>query len=529
MKKTRHLLAVDAGSQSLKMSVLEIAGNRVAILKTALIEIPQQENLDRKEFIKSSIQEFLVKNIPVKYAYIALSFPYVEIVRVILPFMPLQEVPNAVKLKIKDQISFAAEDAMIDSVVTDEFVNEDGSKNFIVMASAAKKSEIDMYISISQQLNLSLIGINAVLFGFSNILQYAEEVKNISVIEIGAKYTSLCIYKSGRLVFIRKLPVSSSQITESMCGVLISDKGRVELNYEEAERIKRQYGFPVDEKDFLDGRIPANQVIALTRPLLEHLAVETSRTFGYYSSELKGVLPEAIYLAGGGARLKNLDKFLYEKLNIPVNYLSLPAGVENRTQEDSRSMLSFLGVIGSALPLAGETINLLPEEVASEKVEAYKKASIRIAGFTALSIFAVLFISINMHISSYKKQLESAKSYRMMIQKVMDMHNEVIEYTEAVAAIRKGAIPIDVSLKEISNIIPSNIVLSELNINMDARDASFKGIIYPKGDMAETELTKFMEALEKTVYFKEANLVSVRKAEAVTVVASDFEIKCLIE
>lgn len=532
MKRAKQILAIDIGASALKLAVLDILGVHFRLLKTSLKEFPESTAQKKEEFIKSSIHEFLANDVLTKQAYLVLSDPYVEIKRIDIPGMPLKEIPEAVKWKIKDKIPFNLEEIIIDSYLAGEFTNEAGSKQLAVMVAIAQRKELGSILSLLQELRLTVVGINAIPFGLANIIGYIKGVrpeKPVACVEIGAKHTYISIYKSNKLVFTRTIPVTSSQITDSMCGVLISDKGRIELSRDEAESIKRRFGLPRAKEEVLDGKISANYVIAMVKPILDQFVPEIKRTFTYYTSQLKGPEPNRIYLVGGGAKLKNLDGFLREELGIDVQCLGLPDRIENKTKEDSQSMLSFLGMIGAALPLPAGKVNLLPPELVVKKAHTIQKISIRMVGFTAIVILALSYIGVSIRNADYKKRLENAKSGLGVYLKSMDMQRRVSQRVEAVDIIKRGEVDGESLFKEISNIVPDSIILDHLTLDSDKREFIIRGILYTEHSLVEDELTKFMEQIERSSFFKEANLNSVGKDIVENKQIANFEINCILD
>lgn len=532
MKKPRQVLAIDIGTASLKLAVLEILGNHVRLLKTNMVEFPVPPSQKKEEFIKASLYELLTSDTSAKQVYIVLSTPYVELLRVEVPIMPLNELPNAVKWKIKDKISFKIEDAVISTYVSGEVTTKDGGRQLAVIAAAMERKELDVILSITQELHLTVVSINAVPFCLSNILSYTKGIsseESAAFVEVGAGHTYVSIYKSKKLMFTRNIPISSSEITDSMCGVLVSDKGRVELNKEEAEDIKKRFGMPIHNGDLLDNKIPTTQVIAMMRPVLERLASEVKRTFTYYTSELGGDFPAKLYLSGGGARLKNLDVFLKEELKIDARYLGLPENIKNEIKEDNLSILCFLGLVGAVLPFAGAKVNLLPPEFITEKKEAIQKVSIRMIGFTVMSILILSYVGVNMRVADYKKRLEGAKAHKKILQKIMYYYDKASQFSEAINVIKKREVSAELVFKEISNIVPNNIILDGLIFDFNVKSLSFRGTLYAISPVVEDELTRFMEAIEDSGYFKEANLVSVQKLEEGGKQIANFEITCDIQ
>jgi Tfp pilus assembly PilM family ATPase len=95
---------------------------------------------------------------------------------------------------------------------------------------------------------------------------------------------------------------------------LVSDKGKIKLSLEEAERIKREVGIPPEgESKMIDDKILTTQLLSMIRSPLEQLVNEIDRCFDYYREESGGGKIDSLMLFGGGALLKGLQQFLVQK------------------------------------------------------------------------------------------------------------------------------------------------------------------------------------------------------------------------
>lgn len=537
INKPKRVLSIDIGSTALKLVVVEISGHRVKLLKAGIKEYPlsgaQTGTQTTDDIIKNYIGEFLKNDALPKETYLVLSSPYVQIERVELPIMPSSEIVGAIKWRVKDKVSFDIDDAEIDYTIAEEIEGEGGAKQTVVLAEIADRQAIEKILVVMRELRLTVVNINSIPFCTANYLDHIKDIKPeefTAFIEFGANHTYVSLYKSKRLMFVRDIPVSSLQITDSMCGVLVSDKGKMELSKEQAESIKRQFGFPDNTAVLPDGRISANQIIALVRPILEHIASEIKRTFTYYAGEFKGAEPSRIYLIGGGARLKNLDTFLSKELNVSVKYFDLPGEIRNETGENNEVLSSYLGAIGAVLHPVGGVVNLLPKEFVGEKAKNVQRISIRMVGFTAISILILLYAGIGIRAGYYKGRLDNARAHRNTLQEIITLYSKISQRTEAVSLLSSGAISGSILLKEISNIIPADIVLNRLNINFNKKQVVFKGVLHSLSPVIEDELTKFMEMLENSPLFEEANLVSAEKTKAEDGrLTANFEISCSLK
>ena len=90
-----------------------------------------------------------------------------------------------------------------------------------------------------------------------------------------------------------------------MAKTIPTAQGAITISPEDAEKIKRQCGIPLEEEaknEFLTdfGILTGEQISSMLRPNLERLLMELNRTFSYYASNFKSPLTniEGLYLTG---------------------------------------------------------------------------------------------------------------------------------------------------------------------------------------------------------------------------------------
>ena len=163
-------------------------------------------------------------------------------------------------------------------------------------------------------MGLRPLGISLISNALGNILEKVGEVdpkKTICLLDIGAKQSSLCVFKGGRLEFNRDILTAGDNITQGLVRKITLPEKVVTINLEEAEKIKRQCGIPAKEEleekvDFMT----KSHVLAMLKPPLERLSTEITRSINYYRQLFKVTKVDKLYLSGGSARLKNIEKFL---------------------------------------------------------------------------------------------------------------------------------------------------------------------------------------------------------------------------
>jgi type IV pilus assembly protein PilM len=93
-------------------------------------------------------------------------------------------------------------------------------------------------------------------------------------------------------------------------------------------------------------------------PVLNKILSELKRSFDFYENSIKGRPISKVLLSGGSARLKNLDKFLSDKLGVPVErsdpFSQIRVNLGEADMEALRENAPALAVsVGLALRRAG--------------------------------------------------------------------------------------------------------------------------------------------------------------------------------
>ena len=461
-----------------------------------------------------------------KEAYLTISDPEALIIKhLVMPSLPGKELLNGAKWQLKDDVPFDLDNAIFDWKAVDEQTDEDGARKNEIVFAVANAETVRSYVSLASECNLEPVGISTDPFNYANILRHSDDTSQVqAVLDISHKDATLFIYKDKKLRFVRKLPFSSERLTQSVTGTLLSDKGKVELSYDKARGIIEKIGIPQDQAQVLQDNIQVTQVISLMRPLLEQLVVELRRSFDYFATNLNEEPPSVLYLAGGGARIKNLSGYLGGELKLSVDKLPLPSGVDigglDKEKLD-RERAQILNSLGAALAGA-ESINLLPGEVRAKKAEAIEKSSLRIVAIALCVLFFFMFIMVKKETRAYEARVANARVHLRTITEISTLVRDIQQRDGLVTKIQAGKVPSDSLLKMVSTLIPRSTILHELSLDQGKHFLILKGTVNVIGEKAEFTLTKFMEKLEASPFCVEAALVSSRKNEGI----QEFEIRC---
>lgn len=137
---------------------------------------------------------------------------------------------------------------------------------------------------------------------------------NIAMCDIGAGTSDVAASRDGSIVAYGMATVAGDEITESLMKQLLVD-------FNEAERIKTCPDPQAEYTDILLTKhtITAEQVAELLRPAEENLA----QTICDEIIRANGEAPQAVFLVGGGSRLKGLPELVAKGLGLPTERVAV--------------------------------------------------------------------------------------------------------------------------------------------------------------------------------------------------------------
>ncbi|MCK5580236.1 MAG: pilus assembly protein PilM [Candidatus Omnitrophica bacterium] len=526
-KKMTRFLSIDFNHSSVELVHMESSAKGYRILAYAFQGIPDDVG-DLSKVMTGIIQSFLKdNNIQEKEVVVSISdVEFVFVQHLELPVLPKDELLGAAKWKLKEEAPFDIETACIDWHVVREYEDADGARKVGIVFIAIARQTVDSYLSILDECGLSPFGITSASFNYSDLFKDLPGNPEISaVLDIDCKDTVLSIYVENKLCFTREIPVSAQRMTQALTESLVSEKGRISLTYDEAENLKNKFGIPVDENARLTEEIPASYVLSLLRPVLETIVREIRFSFDYFVSTFGQGRPEVLYITGEGANLKNLGKYLRKETGIGISYLFFPPCIDARPQKGLEIGMDdqnrIVNAVGAAMGGA-RTINLLPFEIQTQRIEQFQRVFLRLCAVSVGAIFLFLLFITEFQIRDYRARLEYAKRHLQAVGEIKFLKQKIIMREGLMEKIVAGHLPVNGLLKVVGTIVPKDVVLRELFFDHDQHSVVMKGAAPFSASIGEPVLTVLMEQLESSSFFEEATLVS----SDIQGVSRVFEIKC---
>ncbi len=328
--RSKELVGLDIGDSSIKVVELKELGRGrgYEVQSFATEPLPQEAIVDGTIMDAGLIVDTLRRvwsqsRIRNKKVATALSGHSVIIRRINLPTMSEQELAEQIRWEAEQYIPFNIDEVSLDyHVLNGSSLAGDGNMDVILVA--ARKERIDDYTSVITQAGLEPSVVDVGTFAALNCFEtnYLDEVPGAAaLIDIGSSVTSIAVLQNGISVFWRDISIGGNQYTDTI-------QRELNLSREQAEAAKR--GEPVEG-------VPSDQVASIVSSVNEELCNEIQRTVDFVKAFAGSETPvEAIYLAGGGARMTGVKESLGEQFGAhvemmdPFRKVNLPSHVMDR-------------------------------------------------------------------------------------------------------------------------------------------------------------------------------------------------------
>lgn len=198
------------------------------------------------------------------------------------------------------------------------------------------------------------------------VLTERQRENGVAVIDIGAATTGVAIFEESDLQYIGVVPVGSNNITNDLAVMLAIDT-------EVAEEIKRRFAtgsFGENDnpvvirwrgKDLHFERDQIDEVVqARLEEILELVHKELRRA--HYDQRL----PEGIVITGGGAKIRDIEKFVRKTLEMSVK-IGTPTGLGLNGVTDPIEKPEYSAAVGLMLMSAEQEEILRPQNTGKKK------------------------------------------------------------------------------------------------------------------------------------------------------------------
>jgi len=480
-----NFIGLDMGSRYFRAARIKKTGDEFSVQDTLVGKIEELKDFPGKMRVKD--EEELCVNF---------NLEGIVIRRISMPVMPYDEIESALKWEFKEQAGFDGDKLKIKFSIIGEKDAGNGARKMELMAFAYQEADIEPKVRHLKEIGLNVRNVMPLDFALAryvDTLKITPHGEKAAIVDIGSAKTIISIVENSRVCFTREIAMGGYSITEAMTGVVVSEKGRLELSRQDAETMKREQGIPSDIK-----------ILSLIRPVLERLVSQIKGSLEYYEQHFHEQSIRKIALAGNGSRLKGLKEYIVRETGMEVLAI-LP--------EEA-------GAIGLALN-RDFGLNMLPERYISEDKKALKRFSMTVVIFTVLFILLFSYALLCIQAVNLKKGVEIQRQHWDNLSEIKLLKDKIAAYSFIINTVYSNNINAGMIMKEISNMILPDMALERFLIDNKEPNIKISGNVPSQG-----LLTEFMSKLESNPLFQSVKLSFSEKNKVFGQDAVSFEITC---
>ncbi len=556
---TQSVIGIDAGSSVVKIALLQKTTAGYVIADYIVRTIPQglKDNpSERKRLIQEWLKGFIADSrVKTSLCRATVWGKGVHIFSLTVPVLNKKDLRGAVSMELRKRLPFqlSIDTIMFDFFVTGQMRDEKGLSALQVTAIACDRLMLEEQSQFIKEAGLRPVALSSIPDCLGNLLSFCvnkpPQENTIVLLDMGANSSTLNFYKGGCLRFSREIPIGGDQLTHALARTVTSPSGQITISIEEAEKIKRQCGIPLENEaktEFLTdfGTVLGEQISAMLRTTLERLIMEINRTFNYYTSTFKAPAITELFTAGGTSRLKNLNKFFLDNLKElkkveGLNVLKAvkgwkDAGIFRQELVMEQAAPHLAAVFGLCVGGGGKA-NFIPAKEKLEQKAAFLNFILKISFPVILAMSLAYYCLTYIGALRYKGMIKNTGDEIVRLEPTAKKAREYLD-TKTKLEQRKTLLQEAGSrqpnwtglLKELSAVTPDEVVIYKITAGeeKEPKELRLEGRISSQYTVVDVEVMQYVLALEESPYFGQVRLASSEPDMYSPVPAADFEIIC---
>jgi type IV pilus assembly protein PilM len=321
-KASQGLVGVDIGSSSIKVVELRQKRSRYELVNLALNNLASDSVtegavLDRT-YLSSAIKKmFDENNISTTNVATSLSGQSVVMKRMTVQASTEEELDQAIQQEVTHSVQLDLTNFSLNYYVLGSSQEKDslnwradryrGAQEVVVLLLAAHRNTLQTHTELLLQASRTPVVVDIDAFALQNAFELSYEPapeQVIALLNIGATTMNVNIIRGGLPLFTRDISTGGNKYTDVL-------QKELDLTVEEAERLK--VGIDV-------GRVQPEAELPHLESVSENLVSEIQAVFDEFYETMQDPI-QAVYLAGGTARIRGLPGVLQAKLKLPVDII----------------------------------------------------------------------------------------------------------------------------------------------------------------------------------------------------------------
>jgi type IV pilus assembly protein PilM len=430
------IVSIDIGSKNIKIVEGSSEKNNLIVKKAVTVKTPTnalaEGYINDYESIKTTLRQVLTSNsIKAKSAVFNINTTSMITRTVELPIVKKhEETIQMIRFELEQFLPVVLDEYKIVFRVINTYI-EDGVKKGSYLIYAVPTRLINDYRKLASDLGLKLISMD---LSFNSIEKVFTVGRNISgtklekdkayyVLELGHKSLIFSVMQNSKNVFTRIINLGGADID-------VSIENMFEVNSENASKIKHKFSnlditeLQTEEETNVNNIITAN---------LTGWINEIRRVMQYFTSRNKDIDIECMFIFGGSAQIKSIDKYFKDSLGIDTIIVNDISGFTFDTASKLMSefrMSEYLDAASGLLKSKSE-MNLLSDLVKT-KQSRLKNIFTGTLAFGLLAM-AILFYFINYSLTihglnnemKYYDSIINSEAYQAKYKEVLALENKI--------------------------------------------------------------------------------------------------------
>jgi len=311
--RRKLLVGIDIGTHSIKVVRLKQKGQGYQLLNFGIMPLRPEAvvdgNIAETEAIVEAIRNLVrMEKIKTKEVATAVSGQSVIVKRIRVPQMTEKELSEAIQGEAEQHIPFEISDVNIDFQVLPTAREDDGraDNQMDVLLVAAKKAKILDYTNLLTTAGLNPVVVDIDVFALENEYEVTtgEDVGVVALVDIGATTMNINILKAGYTLFQRDIAIGGNRYTATI-------QKELKVSYDQAEALKMGVGM-TDKRQ-------QEEILSIMASVSEEIGEEIQRSFEFFRTTAADEIIDKMVISGGCAKIKGLDRFLSNRLGLPVS------------------------------------------------------------------------------------------------------------------------------------------------------------------------------------------------------------------
>ena len=345
----KRILGLEIGNANIKLLECTIKGDKYVVENSKIIQTPADSISDGvirdvAKLIKILEEEIKTKKYKAKNLAVVIKSSEIITRDIRMDKMPHKDLKGILELQYHEYLLVDISQYQVTFKVVREIDTPEGPEQEILIVAAPNKI-IDPLIEIADKLRLKIKLINIASDAVANLFReesFTLDMREQSalIIDIGGTATTATIISNGVGVLNKNIRFGLRELDL----VIVNHFGSNQIG--DLERFKEKYGGIQEEN--AHGDMYSQFISASVKPMFENkLVPEIRRLLQFHFSRGKHEPIEKIYIIGGGASLKHIDRYMSDLLGIPcVTGISLDiTQIESKPEVQSKSQY-FANILG---------------------------------------------------------------------------------------------------------------------------------------------------------------------------------------